>query len=150
MVIHNRFHHAVIFLESISSDGVVSLNDNVISTVELLVFLTKNPSNGISSLVFGTTETHCQLSNLEKVIPFHPLENDTFDSNAGVEITFHHGVNVIVIHVVSAKLYVHIVQSRANNASNNFFVFFIFLFLLYKIYNNSNIIIHKNLNVSNF
>jgi hypothetical protein len=150
VVIHNKFHHALISLESISSDGVVSLNDNVISTFEVLVFLTKNPSNGVNSLVFGTTEIHCQLSSLEKVIPFHPLENNTSDNNAGVETTFHHGVNVIVIHVVSAKLYVHIVQSRATNASNNFFVFCIFLFLSYKIYNNINIIIYIFLNVSNF
>jgi hypothetical protein len=104
VVIHNKFHHSLIFFESISSDGVVSLNDNFISTFDVLVFLTKNHSNGTNSLVFGTTEIHCQLSNLEKVIPFHPFENDTSDNNAGVEITFHHGVNVIVIHVLSALL----------------------------------------------
>ena len=73
-------------------------------------------------------DVQCQSSILKKFIPSHQFEKEILDSNAGVETTFHHGVNVIIIHVVSAKLYVHIVQSRASNVSNNFFVFCIFLF----------------------
>jgi hypothetical protein len=58
-----------------------------------------------------------------KDIQSHPLEKETFDNTVGVDTTFHHGFNVIVIHVGSSSANdTHKKHRHEANINRNFFM----------------------------
>ena len=58
-----------------------------------------------------------------KDIQSHQLENKILDNTVGVETTFHHGFNVIVIHVgVSSASATHIKSRNAVSINKIFFM----------------------------